>query len=553
MNMIAAVALLLQVASQQPYIETFEVRLHNFDVVVTDAQGRPVSGLTKNDFVVLEDGKPQEITNFAEYSESEGALTADGAPEATAAPAAERPPRRFIFFIDEMALHPNSRRKLLNNAATLMEDAMRDGDVATVIRPVGDQNIVIPWTDDRNAVEKALRAAVEENHTRVDTQAAAELRFLELQLADSASRQERQFARRQYADMVRRRVEQRLGQIRSLVASLAGTEGRKVLVLMTASLAARPGEEASDVDDQSMTEGEVGATLTAFRDLSPAIADLGRVAAASGVTIYSIQPDVPLEYITPGREAARRQLSITSANPATPRRTVRAVLPTNIFNKLLDNTQATMASLAETTGGRWFRGDGTIDDGFRQIGDDLRSYYSLAYRAKGEAGGARNVVVRVRERPELRVRTRSEVIEKSPTREMTDLVVASLMYPRTVNELGIRATPLELKKNRNLFTIPVETLIPMEKLTFLGGQDGKYHATFTVHYAAAGEKSDFSAGQERRQDVTITEDEMLALKGKMFRYTSDLVVAPGKVRIAVGVLDQTSKLSGFQSIELWAR
>ncbi|HEX2122448.1 MAG TPA: hypothetical protein VHL59_12465, partial [Thermoanaerobaculia bacterium] len=101
--------------------------------------------------------------------------------------------------------------------------------------------------------------------------------------------------------------------------------------------------------------------------------------------------------------------------------------------------------------------------------------------------------------------------------------------------------------------IPVETQIPMEKLTFLGGQDGKYHATFTVHYAAAGEKSDFAAGQERRQDVTITEDELLALKGKMFRYTSDLVVAPGKVRIAVGVLDQTSKLSGFQSIELWAR
>ena len=40
------------------------VRLIDVDVYVTDAQGRPVKGLTRDDFELLEDGKPQEIRAF---------------------------------------------------------------------------------------------------------------------------------------------------------------------------------------------------------------------------------------------------------------------------------------------------------------------------------------------------------------------------------------------------------------------------------------------------------------------------------------------------------
>lgn len=42
-----------------------EVRLVNVDVVVTDANGRHVPGLTSRNFVVKEDGVPQVITHFA--------------------------------------------------------------------------------------------------------------------------------------------------------------------------------------------------------------------------------------------------------------------------------------------------------------------------------------------------------------------------------------------------------------------------------------------------------------------------------------------------------
>jgi VWFA-related protein len=53
--------------AQQPPVPTFRVQVDavETDVFVTDAQGNPVTGLTINDFQILEDGKPQVITSFA--------------------------------------------------------------------------------------------------------------------------------------------------------------------------------------------------------------------------------------------------------------------------------------------------------------------------------------------------------------------------------------------------------------------------------------------------------------------------------------------------------
>src|SRR5688572_25929801 len=46
------------------FFESIDVNVVNVEVYVTDKQGRRVQGLTRDDFQVLEDGKPVEITNF---------------------------------------------------------------------------------------------------------------------------------------------------------------------------------------------------------------------------------------------------------------------------------------------------------------------------------------------------------------------------------------------------------------------------------------------------------------------------------------------------------
>ena len=69
----AAVAVLVAVApvvlpGQQPI--RVGVDLVNFGVVVTDRRGTPIPGLTKNDFEVIERGKPQQIQFFSAGDEA---------------------------------------------------------------------------------------------------------------------------------------------------------------------------------------------------------------------------------------------------------------------------------------------------------------------------------------------------------------------------------------------------------------------------------------------------------------------------------------------------
>jgi Ca-activated chloride channel homolog len=64
----SAVALVLVAAGTLPLVaQTFRARvdLVHFPVVVNDKQGAPIEGLTKDDFEIVEQGKPQTITYFA--------------------------------------------------------------------------------------------------------------------------------------------------------------------------------------------------------------------------------------------------------------------------------------------------------------------------------------------------------------------------------------------------------------------------------------------------------------------------------------------------------
>jgi Ca-activated chloride channel family protein len=55
----------LSVAAQQPGTFRTTVDLVHFNVAVVDKQGKPVTGLTKDDFEVVERGKPQAVRFFA--------------------------------------------------------------------------------------------------------------------------------------------------------------------------------------------------------------------------------------------------------------------------------------------------------------------------------------------------------------------------------------------------------------------------------------------------------------------------------------------------------
>jgi len=57
-------------------------KIVGLDVVVTDSKGHLVKGLQRSDFTITEDGKPQELTQLAEYNQTQNPVaTASAQPE----------------------------------------------------------------------------------------------------------------------------------------------------------------------------------------------------------------------------------------------------------------------------------------------------------------------------------------------------------------------------------------------------------------------------------------------------------------------------------------
>jgi len=55
-----------RLAAQPPdreFFEAVEVHVVTLDVVVTDEDGEPIRGLTREDFTILEDGEPVELSS----------------------------------------------------------------------------------------------------------------------------------------------------------------------------------------------------------------------------------------------------------------------------------------------------------------------------------------------------------------------------------------------------------------------------------------------------------------------------------------------------------
>ena len=78
------------------------VNLVQVDAVVVDSKGKPVTDLKKEDFVILQDGKPQPITNFSFVNAIEGVVRRSTKPAAppvkgTVAPPPLRRNRDFVL------------------------------------------------------------------------------------------------------------------------------------------------------------------------------------------------------------------------------------------------------------------------------------------------------------------------------------------------------------------------------------------------------------------------------------------------------------------------
>lgn len=117
--------------------DSVEVTLVNLDVYVTDGRGIPVGGLTRDDFQLMVDGRPAEISHFEAVK--------GGAPTF------------FIVYVDHGDVHYLKRTKVLQYVQSFLASRLSKGDHATVINFTGqpDQR-VFRFTQSSSLLQLAL-------------------------------------------------------------------------------------------------------------------------------------------------------------------------------------------------------------------------------------------------------------------------------------------------------------------------------------------------------------------------------------------------------------
>jgi VWFA-related protein len=125
-------------------------------VIVRDAQGKPVRNLTKEDFRILDDGKPQVITQFS----AEGALAAPipGAARAEAETEPSAGPKiadRFVaFYFDDLVMKFEDIGPARDAAAKYLQTSLQPTDRVAIYTSSGQHNL--DFTADRDKLQEAL-------------------------------------------------------------------------------------------------------------------------------------------------------------------------------------------------------------------------------------------------------------------------------------------------------------------------------------------------------------------------------------------------------------
>jgi len=225
--------------------------------MVTDRQGRPVSGLTARDFEIKEDGVPQKIE-----------AVEPRAPEA----------RRIAILLDEFHVDPADTERVRQALTAFVDTRLRPGDTALVLKPM-DPLTAIHLTADRDALRRAIaafegRKGLYEPRTPLEAETLGSVPAL--------------------VDAGRAQVV--LSALRALTGQLGAEPGRSAILLVTEGFAQQPRRATSHgLPDAGIVE---------------------RFANRYDVAIYAVDPRPAAGDVDPGAVLLSRLVSETGGTLA---------------------------------------------------------------------------------------------------------------------------------------------------------------------------------------------------------------------------------------------
>ena len=516
-----------------PVSERVEVSVTNVEVVVTDSKGNRVAGLTRDEFEVYQDGLPQKVSNF--YAVSGGKVLLDDgkvvgldSPEAKSEIPSELK-AKYILFIDNLNIQPQNRNRMFKSLEDFVKQTIGPRAEAMVVSYNRSVKVRHKFTSEASEIIATLDDI--EHETGGGTTLAGERRDALHQIDESQSADQALSIARTYARSLRNDLEFTVDALKNTVNGLAGVEGRKVLVYISEGLPATAGAELYDQIQRKYSNQSGGLEQFEF-EMTPKYAGIIRAANAQGVTIW------PLD-----ASGLTVETLVSAENRSFDTR------PSDFGMR--QNTQAPLRLMAEETGGVAAVNTNDWKKNLEELSKDFSNFYSLGYRSTRSAvDKPHSVEVRVK-RKGLTVRSRKGFLEKTIETRTAESVVASLIYPRDENPLGINVSIGAQKPyDQENFAVPVRIAVPIGKLGLVPVGD-HYEATFFVYVVArdAAEKQSDLAIQ--RQVVTVPTKDLDKAQHKDWYYDFTMTVSPGAQRLSFAVRDGISNLVSFYQKNLF--
>jgi VWFA-related protein len=548
-----------------------DVNLVNLFVSVIDDTGRPVHGLTIDDFQVLEDNRKVEITNFEAVQRSgPGSIAsapmvvqAEGGVPSPAVEASVGEHGRYVALVfDGPSLERRSLRKIVESLEEFVRDGLAQDDKIMIAR-IGDRlEIVKPFTANEPALMASLKgvgdfaSAGDPLKKRKRALKRSVYRSDMYRMQPRTGGLDTEYAMNQIMfwrtelDAIRQqeaeRIRMSLGVVDELLRALAGIDGRKSVVFVGQDLAIRPAVDIYSVfyskaafmgDQFNLVRPEVwGEELTLVREFQA----LAASAQSSGATFFVIDPSDRDMEMGSADFGSSNALSVFAAEAAGENWT-----PGADMSEIRGMTEGGHY-MALASGGSLFANTRKMENVMDSLSAQVSSYYYIGYFSPKPPDGKRHSVqVKVRGSG-LRVRHHQKVLSRTAPQRLADLAYSRLRLDEGDNPLGLELHLEEPEPaDAGRLIQPVQLNLPVANLVLLPDASS-YVGQILVAVVVLDGNGFTAPPQLIRLRLRIPTDQYSL--DKIATQRVRLLMREGTTRIALSVRDEVSGVESSGAI-----
>jgi len=529
-----------QAQAPTPGVIRINVNLVQVDAVVTDSSGRPVTNLRAEDFELLQDGKPQKITNFEfirvrdplrPFDPSVMPLPRNATPPPPDAGLKPQEIRRTIaLVVDDLGLSGDSIVRIRESLKKWIDHEMQPGDLVAIVRTNAGVGALQQFTNDKRMLYSAIER-IRYQPGRVGISSVAPL-SPENPMSTYLFEEELEHAYLRVS----------FGAIQYVIRGLRDLPGRKSLVLLSESM------RLTFLDGPGIVETSGTTDVTREDNLRKLTDEANR----SSVVIYSIDPRGPT------------YTGLTASDGAGGRTSEQLSEVLGQRTQQLIQSQDGLVVLAQKTGGVFYPG-GDIADSIRRAADDGNGYYLMGYQPESatfdERTGAskfHSISVRVK-RPGLSVRSRTGFFgtpdNRPPPVPQTRAaqLAKALVSPFTTGDLSVRLTTLFSHSDAEGSYIQALLHFNARELVFKEEADGSRSAEVDIAIVTFDGNGQVSANVDKTFRLKYAKGEFEEILRRGFVYSTPVPIkkaGPYQLRVALRDANSEKLGSANQFVEI---